>query len=111
MTPSSETNSLTTILPIAILLRCQLSTSTTAREGETDRCHSLEGCLGPAAGWLGTASAAPQRGLRAKTISVSPGQSQKSPSGDRDDSRARTSVANASARSPNRCGAAQDRDR
>ena len=46
-----------------------------------------------------------QRGLRASTTSVSPGQSQKTPSGERAASSSRTSRAKSSARSPNRCGA------
>ena len=40
--------------------------------------------------------------------SVSPGQSQNTPSGDRDASSSRTSPAKSSARSPNRCGAEED---
>ena len=49
---------------------------------------------------------APQPGLRARITFVSPGQSQKTPSGDRDLSNCRTSPAKSSTRSPNRCGAA-----
>ena len=50
-------------------------------------------------------------GLRASTISVSPGQSQKSPSGERSASNSRTSSAKASVRSANRWGAAQEKEK
>ncbi len=50
-------------------------------------------------------------GLRAITTSVSPGQSQKIPSGERLASSARTSPAKSSRRSPNRCGAEDDMDK
>jgi hypothetical protein len=43
--------------------------------------------------------------------SVSPGQSQKAPVGDRAASSSRTSAAKASTRSPNRCGAEEDREK
>ena len=52
-----------------------------------------------------------QPGLRATTTSVSPGQSQKMPSAERFASSARTSAAKSSRRSPNRCGAEDDRER
>jgi hypothetical protein len=48
---------------------------------------------------------------RAKTISVSPGQSQNTPVDECDASSERTSSANAGARSPNRCGAAQENEK
>ena len=49
--------------------------------------------------------------FRARITLVSPGQSQKTPSGDRARSSPRTSVANASARSPNRCGDDQEKEK
>src|ERR1019366_2711021 len=52
-----------------------------------------------------------QPGLRAIITSVSPGQSQKIPSAERLASSARTSPAKSSRRSPNRCGAEDERDR
>jgi hypothetical protein len=52
-----------------------------------------------------------QPGLRASITSVSPGQSQKIPSAERLASRARTSLAKSSRRSPNRCGAEDERDK
>lgn len=52
-----------------------------------------------------------QRSLRARINSVSPGQSQKTPWGDRDLSSSRTSLANSSTRSPNRCGADQEKEK
>jgi transcriptional regulator with XRE-family HTH domain len=52
-----------------------------------------------------------QDGLRAITTSVSPGQSQNIPSAERFASSARTSPVKSSRRSPNRCGAEDDRDR
>jgi hypothetical protein len=52
-----------------------------------------------------------QCGLRPTTTSVSPGQSQKTPSGDRFASRDRTSRAKSSRRSPKRCGADHDSER
>jgi hypothetical protein len=54
---------------------------------------------------------APQLGLRASITSVSPGQSQKMPSGDRDLNSVRTSLAKSSTRSPNRCGAEEDMEK
>jgi hypothetical protein len=50
----------------------------------------------------------PQPGLRERITLVSPGQSQKMPSGDRDVSSSRTSLAKSSTRSPKRCGAEED---
>jgi len=50
-------------------------------------------------------------GLRARSISVSPGQSQNKPLGERAASSARKSASNVCSRSPNRCGAAKDMDR
>jgi len=52
-----------------------------------------------------------QPGLRAITTSVSPGQSQKMPSADRFARSARTSPAKPPRRSPNRCGAEDERDK
>jgi hypothetical protein len=52
-----------------------------------------------------------QPGLRARITSVSPGQSQKMPSGERDVSSSRTSLAKSSTRSPNRCGAEEEREK
>ncbi len=52
-----------------------------------------------------------QPGLRAMTTSVSPGQSQNRPGGERSASSARTSAANWPARSPNRCGAEEEREK
>ncbi len=52
-----------------------------------------------------------QPGLRAITTSVSPGQSQKMPSAERFASSARTSPAKSSRRSPNRCGAEDEREK
>jgi hypothetical protein len=49
--------------------------------------------------------------FRARITLVSPGQSQKTPSGDRARSSPRTSVANASTRSPNRWGADQEKEK
>ena len=56
-------------------------------------------------------SHAGQLGLRAKSISVSPGQSQNKPLGERAASSARKSASNACSRPPNRCGAAKEVDR
>jgi hypothetical protein len=53
----------------------------------------------------------PQLVLRARITSVSPGQSQKMPSGDRDVSSSRTSLAKSSTRSPNRCGAEKEKEK
>src|SRR5215471_13361269 len=52
-----------------------------------------------------------QPGLRAITTSVSPGQSQKIPSAERFASSSRTSPAKSSRRSPNRWGAADEREK
>ena len=52
-----------------------------------------------------------QPGLRAIITSVSPGQSQKIPSAERLASSVRTSPAKSSRRSPNRCGAENERDK
>ena len=49
-----------------------------------------------------------QAGLPATRISVSPGQSQNRPLGERAASSARMAVSNAVRESPNRCGAAYD---
>jgi hypothetical protein len=57
------------------------------------------------------ASRPPQSGFWARMTSVSPGQSQKVPSGDRNLSSSRTSSAKSSTRSPKRCGAEEDMDR
>src|SRR5712692_6819030 len=51
-----------------------------------------------------------QPGLRAIITSVSPGQSQKIPSAERLARSARTSPAKSSRRSPNRCGAEDERE-
>ena len=53
----------------------------------------------------------PYPGLRARRISVSPGQSQNKPLGERALRSARTSASNSSSRSPKRCGAEYDIER
>jgi hypothetical protein len=71
----------------------------------------LGGCRGGPQPVAGAATGLGQPGLRAITTSVSPGQSQKIPSAERFASSARTSLAKSSRRSPNRCGAEDERDK
>ena len=68
-------------------------------------------CHLQAPGRRNDSSAEVQPGLRAITTSVSPGQSQKIPSAERFASSARTSPAKSSRRSPNRCGAEDEREK